>query len=91
MDRDNIVCTEQVELTVSVPPSDGITYQWIKDGTDIKDGYAGAKDQTLTITSFSLQEYGGHDGEYVCRVSRNGQSIDSKVVELKGLFAMYKV
>ena len=92
----NIVCSEEVTLTVSIAEENGVTYQWIKDRKPIKSsgviGFvkdcSGINDQTLRITNFSLQEPGGHHGEYVCGVTINGQSIDSETVQLKGLFTI---
>ena len=83
-----IVCSETVTLTVSpVPPSDSITYQWTKDGKDIKsiNGYTRVKSQTLKITPFSLREGSGHNGKYVCKVIINGQEVNSHPVQLQGL------
>ena len=92
---DNIVCSEAVTLTVSIAEENGVIYQWMKDGTYITKSsgaigigcdYSGFNNQTLRITKFSLQEPGGHHGEYICRVTINDQSIDSESVQLKGLF-----
>ena len=76
----------QVSLTVSAIGPEPLTYKWKKDGVDIIDkDCTGVNEQTLIISSFSLQ----HEGKYTCEVKSNQKSVESNPAKLE--LSMYNI
>ena len=73
-------CHSQVSLSVSAIGPEPLTYKWKKDGVDIIDQYCtGVNEQTLIISSFSLQ----HEGKYTCEVKSNQKCVESNPAKLE--------
>lgn len=71
-------------LRVRASGSGNITYQWMKDGEFFSEddlaNCIGATSDTLQFLSLSSE----HSGTYVCRVSNENASVESKKAVLKG-------
>ena len=73
-------CHSQVSLSVSAIGPGPLTYKWKKDGVDIIDkDCTGVNEQTLIISSFSLQ----HEGKYTCEVKSNQKLVKSNPAKLE--------
>ena len=77
-------CKQGTVLTVRASGPGTISYQWLKDNMTLTDNTlpncTGARSDSLRFISL-LPE---HTGSYKCRVSNNGQGVESKPAELKG-------
>ena len=71
---------QSVSLTVQAQGT-GLTYQWTKDGTllrDEDDGYQGVSTSSLTMRQASLEQ----SGEYQCVVQNEGGSVTSSACKV---------
>ncbi len=71
---------QRVSLTVHAQGT-GLTYQWTKYGTPLRDeddGYQGVSTSSLTIRQASLEQ----SGEYQCVVENEGGSVTSSICKV---------
>lgn len=75
-----------VKLTVNATGLGTLSYQWLKDGSNIDTteypNCSGINSSTLTITPFSSE----YEGSYSCLVEdQTGRNVNSDPVEVKGI------
>ena len=66
-----------------------LSYKWEKDGRNIEvdklDGYTGATTSNLCISSLSPE----HEGSYICIISNDFDTVNTKSADVKGIVISY--
>ena len=75
-----VVDGQSTLLEVQVTLNESASYQWLKDGQPLSDGfsYSGVGSDILVISLARL----GTEGEYACRISKDGEKVTSDVIIL---------